>query len=61
MAASPRRTALTIGILVFIGAFLLSLLALGYDPQQAVVASISPAIGAAIGVYLANRFIVGRD
>ncbi len=59
--ASAGRTALISGAFGFIVVFLVAFFALGYGPQRAVVASIAPAIGSAIGIYIANRFIVGRE
>ncbi|MGA9400773.1 hypothetical protein [Haladaptatus sp.] len=61
MVSPAGKTALISGAIGFIAVFLVALFALGYNPQQSVVASISPAIGAAIGIYIANRFIIRRN
>lgn len=58
MARSPGRRTLVVFAAVFVVGLFVSLFAFGYDLQRAVASSLFPAIGAAIGVYIANRFVL---
>ncbi|MFH5798172.1 hypothetical protein [Haladaptatus sp. CMAA 1911] len=58
MARSPRRRALVAFAAGYVVVLLVSLFAFEYDLPRAVVSSLFPAIGAAVGVYIANRFVL---
>ncbi len=61
MATSPLKRALVAGLIGFLTVFPIALFVFDYGLQQSLAASIGPAVGVTVGVFIANWLILQND